>query len=464
MFLRVLTFVLSVTAAATIRKKDVTGHAMVYLAENTGQPLHRASGILYGFPENETQIPDHFFTDIGYGLAGTRTGGGQLPEPLRGWTWGYDEFMGRYNSFVHNYHTSRRFGGPVQLLIHDLWGVDFYSSFEATPLPGDNGDWAPYDSFLTTLFQHLIADNVIDGLYWDIWNEPDGSSYYGRGLDRYLDVFGHTYHRIVNEFPNPKTVGPSFGYLPNKGKQDWYVAWANFIAANNSVPTWISMHFLEDSGDLAESIAAFQSFLQPAGINYNGPFMINEYGSVNQQPRPANVAWSIAQIERHDALGLRANWRGGYELHDYMANLLGKPHTYPDVIPDEAGYWPTSSYQVYKYYNLNMTGHRVKSSMTDDGLGDVYATVGSDKVRILSGVRTGTGEWAVGVRCLSCVGLPTSGNISVHTYSFNAGGLYERFDAPQDLGVYVHSYDSDDLWIIIGQNDEWVSYAFEFEI
>ena len=109
----------------------------------------------------------------------------------------------------------------------------------------------------------------------------------------------------MSEFPNPKTVGPSFGYLPNKGKQDWYAAWANFIVAKNGIPTWFSMHFLEDSDDLAESVAAFQSFLQPAGISYKGPFVINEYGSVNQQPRPANVAWSIAQI------GLRAGWRGG---------------------------------------------------------------------------------------------------------------------------------------------------------
>ena len=102
--------------------------------------------------------------------------------------------------------------------------------------------------------------------------------------------------------------------------------------------------------------------------------------------------------------------------------------------------------------------------MTDNGFGDAYATVGSDKVQILSGIRTGTGEWAVGDSCLSCISFPTSGNIAVHTYSFNAGGLYERFDAPQDLGVYVHSYDGDDLWIIIGQNDEWISYAFVFEI
>lgn len=84
MLLKALTFVLSVTSAATIRKKDVIGHAVVYLVEDMGQPLHRPSGILYGFPENESQIPDQLFTDIGYGLAGTRTGRGQLLEPLRG--------------------------------------------------------------------------------------------------------------------------------------------------------------------------------------------------------------------------------------------------------------------------------------------------------------------------------------------------------------------------------------------
>lgn len=74
-----------------LSKRDVTGASTVHLGENTGNPQHLASGFIYGMPDNETQIPDHFYTDIGFW--NTRTGGAQLPAPCRGWTYGYDEFL-----------------------------------------------------------------------------------------------------------------------------------------------------------------------------------------------------------------------------------------------------------------------------------------------------------------------------------------------------------------------------------
>lgn len=58
---------------------------------NRGPPEHRASGILYGIPDNGTQIPDHFYANMGFN--NHRTGGAQLPAPCRGWTYGYDEFV-----------------------------------------------------------------------------------------------------------------------------------------------------------------------------------------------------------------------------------------------------------------------------------------------------------------------------------------------------------------------------------
>ncbi|GME65220.1 glycoside hydrolase superfamily [Neofusicoccum parvum] len=398
------------------------------------------------------------------GFWNMRTGGAQLPEPSRGWTHGYDEFMGRYNSFLSNYQESRKYGANVQLLVHDLWGIDSYASLDETPAPGDNDDWSSYDEFLTTLFGLLQSDGAIDGLYWDIWNEPDNGLYLNRGLDRYLAVWGHTYHRINAEFPSPKTIGPSFGHLPNFGAADWWSGWTTFIAANASIPTQFSMHFLEASGSLAASIDAFQSYLSAAGIApYGGPWNVNEYGNIDQQV-PSTAAWSIAQLERHDAVGLRANWRGGLELHDYMANLLGKPHTYPDHIPDEAVYWPAREYPVYEYYFLNMTGERVRTEMTEDTQGDSYAVVGGDRVRILAGCRPVNGTWAIELRALSALGLPTEGELAIQTRKFVSGGLYDEIDASVDLGYYTHSYTDDTLVFIIGQETPETAYAFEFDV
>jgi hypothetical protein len=69
---------LDVTVAAV---KDKSGTAMVNLKNMTGTPQNLASGALYGLPQNENQIPSHFFTDIGFNFA--RAGGSQLPA--KGW-------------------------------------------------------------------------------------------------------------------------------------------------------------------------------------------------------------------------------------------------------------------------------------------------------------------------------------------------------------------------------------------
>jgi hypothetical protein len=63
------------------------------------------------------------------------------------------------------------------------------------------------------------------------------------------------------EFPEGKSVGPSFGHLSDRGAQDWFTGWANFTASNNSVPYWMIMHFLYPDGALNTSIVAFQDFL-----------------------------------------------------------------------------------------------------------------------------------------------------------------------------------------------------------
>jgi hypothetical protein len=183
------------------------------------------------------------------------------------------------------------------------------------------------------------------------------------------------------------------------------------------------MHFLTEDGDLQTSIDAFQVFLANASITYDGPFMLNEYGNIDQQV-PSGSAWNIAQIERANALGLRSNWRGEYKLHDYLANIIGKAHTYPNYEISDTDYWPCREYQIYQYYTLNMTGYRVRSEMTEDTLGDTYAVVGSDRVRVLAGVRPTTGTWGIVLSGLSAVGLPSSGDLPIRTLKFETGDLY----------------------------------------
>lgn len=72
-------------------KRAVLGTATVNLAIPQGTPSHYASGFIYGIPDTPNQIPDHFYTDIGFRY--TRAGGSQLPAPARGWVYGTNEFQ-----------------------------------------------------------------------------------------------------------------------------------------------------------------------------------------------------------------------------------------------------------------------------------------------------------------------------------------------------------------------------------
>lgn len=201
-------------ATSQLARRDLTGTSNIYLSETTGETKFMGSGILLGLPLNGSQIPDHFLEDIGFW--NLRSGGSQLGQPSRGWTHGYEEFLvglalclhyasillttvfqGRYASLKSDYEVTRRHGGRFQIMIHDMWGTDSWSSPAATPMPGDNGSYEDFDTFLDTFFALCIKDGIVDNVWWDIWNEPDNGVWSGRGLDRYLEYWGHAHHKIV---------------------------------------------------------------------------------------------------------------------------------------------------------------------------------------------------------------------------------------------------------------------------
>lgn len=274
------------------------------------------------------------------------------------------------------------------------------------------------------------------------------------------------HYTVSNEFPGGKTTGPSYGRLPNFAGDmiNWFTEWASAVAANNAVPDMISLHFLYADGDLQTSISQYLNILSAAGINYQGTWNVQEYGNIDQQ-FPSTCVWNIAQLERHNAPGLRANWRGEYELHDYLANLISKPEHYPNYVETADDYYPAREYPVYIYYHQKMKGTRVATNMTDDTLGDTFAVINpvDRRVRILAGTRPVTGTWSIRVNGLSAVGLPAEGQLPIQTWRFNSAQyIYDPVSGPDDLGYYTHEYSDDSVFFYVGQEDPNVAYAFEF--
>jgi hypothetical protein len=186
--------ILSQAEAANIPRASSSGTATVDLTKDAGPTKFLASGWIYGFPDNKTQIdrsiPESFVRDIKF-LA-SRSGGAQIPA--KGWTAGLQEYTGRFNSTLSNYRTTRLYGGDFILLVHDLWGADGGS---ISLFPGDNGDWSQTDAFFEQVAKDLQANDMLEGLVIDLWNEPDISNFWNRPWEQYLEYYvrSHNFFR-----------------------------------------------------------------------------------------------------------------------------------------------------------------------------------------------------------------------------------------------------------------------------
>ena len=368
----------------------------------------------------------------------------------------------RFASAISNYHTAREYGAPFIFLIHDLYGADGTQN-SSTPYPGDNGDWTYWDDYLSHFISDIKSNDATSGLVIDIWNEPDlGTVFWGRTQDQYLQMWGRTYYRLREAFgTGVQLSGPATAGEPLTSNT-WWTAWASFVAQNKSVPDQYAWHMEGGGGDLLSAHGGLVSILAQYGLPQK-PININEYSTYAEQV-PSGSAWWIAQLERINANGLRGNWLSGWQLHDFLASLLGKtgmPDTYSKT---GTGYYPNGDYQVYKYYAQSMTGHRVGTTPSSDLALDVYGTVGTDSVRLLVGVRIQTGTWYLTVNSLSSVGLPTSGTLNIHTWGFPFDDYYGEVDGPNDLGTVGHTYSGNSVTFPIYQTDKNTAYAFEFAV
>jgi hypothetical protein len=162
------------------------------------------------------------------------------------------------------------------------------------------------------------------------------------------------------------------------------------------------------------------------------PIDINEYADKKEQ-NPANSVYYIAQLERHNLRGLRANWGSKGDLHDYLANLVFK---------DSNGtYYPNGEWQLYKYY-AQMGGERLATTASSDRRFDVFATKSGSAIKVIAGTRTILAPYSIEVSGLQSLGLPAQGTVRANVLRFDWAGDSGRVDAPVSLGITEFSYSS----------------------
>lgn len=208
--------------------------------------------------------------------------------------------------------------------------------------------------------------------------------------------------------------------------------WTSHIAEHNAIPDIYSWHQIGSwEREPDTTIPDFNTLRDRYGLPER-PININEYAWPDEQ-NPANTAWYIAQLERHNLRGLRANWGGGGNLHDFMANL---------VFRDDDTYHPTGEWYLYQYY-ARMTGSRVATQASSDRLFDVFATTSGNVAKLVAGTRTVLAPYEIKVTGLTALGLPEKGFINIRTFKFDWAGMQADTGGPVDMGTTKHAYSQD---------------------
>ena len=181
----------AIPAAAAHYPRQASGTASVDLFQTRGPATSLASGFLYGFPDNgtsaSTAIPSSLVTPLK--VPASRGGGSQMPAPDLGWAvGGYSSYAGRFDSALSNYRTSRALGADFILLATDLWGADGVAD-SGGHYPGDGGDWGEFEAFLEQLTGDIVENDMVEGLVFDVWNEPDLDIFWNRTWDQFLDLY-----------------------------------------------------------------------------------------------------------------------------------------------------------------------------------------------------------------------------------------------------------------------------------
>ncbi|KAK2808651.1 hypothetical protein FQN50_004515 [Emmonsiellopsis sp. PD_5] len=413
---------------SAIESRSVTP-ATIDLATSIGEAAFLGAGFIYGWPDNGTEadnsIPDSLVTGIKFNAC--RAGGAQISDP--GWAeGGYEGYIGRFNSALSNYRTTRKYNGDLILLVHDMWGADGGSD-SSSPFPGDDGDWSETDAFLTQLVKDIKANDMLDGLVIDLWNEPDLDIFWARSWPQYLDYYVRAHQFFKRELPDTLISGPSMAHSPTLNDRNW-TDWMSAVSEAKTIPDIYSWHQIGDwEREPDTTIPDFHTLRDKFGLPER-PFDINEYAWPTEQ-NPANSVFYLAQLERHNARGLRANWGSGSELHDFMANLVYKS--------DDGTYQPNGEWHVYNYY-ANMTGNRPATTATSDRLFDVFATTSNNTIKILAGTRTVPDSYDIEIYSVSSLGFPPEGSVAIRSYRFDWNGAQGAVDAPVDLGCEEKEY------------------------
>jgi len=338
--------------------------AVVDLSTNLGPATPRASGFLFGVSDTEPSAAR--FESLQPGLVRFDAALGNPNFRGTGTGFASPGFMNRIKAT----------GAKMQIVVSDeyQWVNNYHNAWG---WPGD----PPHDGYDSYQLLDLVINNLLDAaaanfpaaggwaIEWDVWNEPDWITFWGRSQTQFFNTWQHAVELIRSRDPNAVIVGPSAAsYNPgNNGKylKDFLV----FARDRNVLPNVLSWHNLGTVTNLTASVRTMRDFMASNSIPAL-PIDLNEYVGDQEFTNAARHLSYLVALER---AGVRRAAHAVWDEvpNDYWSNGL-QPGNLCHLLTRDATHDPRAVWHLYKSY-ADLAGNLLNLSPSKwiNGLGAI---------------------------------------------------------------------------------------------
>jgi hypothetical protein len=360
----------------------------INLGQTGKAATHAGAGFLYGLTQDGSGPADNLLQP----LRPTLFRGGGASISGNGWIGdNYTAGPGYQARITSALNQARRVTTSPYNARYDLLVSDLYApGFDAPPgtiYPCDNGNCTNWIAFIDQVVADVRASGVT--VAYDIWNEPDGISFWPRGVNtpQYFQMWDTAVREIRRLVPSAVIVGPSYsGY--NHTLLDQFLGQTK---TDGTLPTILNWHFgtdpVTDSQDASSLVSAHG--ISPV------PQSVNEY-LFNDQQDAATTAWWLSRFAISDiGAAAHAIW-----------NTCCFAGTLDDVLAGSASFAaPTGQWWAYRAY-ASLTGNLVSATSANSAIAVAAA---ADQSATQANVLIGNNSHQTGTTTITVNGFSSAG-------------------------------------------------------
>ena len=193
---------------------------------------------------------------------------------------------------------AQKLGIKVQMVVSDAWGYHADGDW-----PGDGDEWGNWEKHISVWARRAKRTGFT--YEWDLWNEPDVATFWGRSPAQYREAWARGVLALRKELPQAIIVGPSTADNTPAKILDFLLE----AQTRGVLPNIVSWHELTDQTrySIEARIEEVRRGMQAMGLPVL-PIQINEYLVRERSRIPAEALQAWIQLERAGVDGVKSCW------------------------------------------------------------------------------------------------------------------------------------------------------------